>query len=80
MGRIDKAFDLALANLPDGKHLVVTAKRGGVAIAAITDNRGQRVWTSRPKGLTEVLLDAAGHLIHDTPGEYQDAQERPAEG
>lgn len=80
MGKLDKAFDLALASLPAEQHLVMTAKRGGVAIVAITDKSGRRLWTSKPKGPTEALLDAAGHLIHDTPGEYPDAPERPAEG
>ena len=81
MGRIDKAFDLVLANLPEDMPLVSTPKRGGATIVALLAKSDRRtIWQSKPSGMTEALIGAAGYLIHTYSGGVSDAPERPAEG
>ena len=81
MGRIDKAWDLALANLPEDLHLVSTTKRGGATIVALLKKSDRStVWQSKPSGMTEALIGAAGYLIHTYSLGVSGGPEHPAEG
>jgi hypothetical protein len=81
MGRIDKAYDLAVANLPEGVHLVTTTKRGGASMVGLVDQKSHRtLWQSKPTSLTEALIGAAGYLIHTYSGGVSDDPERPPQG